>query len=130
MDINTRTNEALFDQVCELLHLNRRKRPHHTPLDTLNRLFVKYGVGQSRYGTDRPWLTSSNTLVTSDTRSKQDFVKLAVPTEQAIDDELPIVLIRHRGVERVLYGHERCRAWSESGDFSTHTALVLVVQDS
>jgi hypothetical protein len=130
MNANAATNEALFDQVCDLLQMRRRKRSHHTPLDTLNRLFVKCLVGQSIFGVDRPWLTSSNTIVTRETRSKLEFAKLGHSIGDAHDCEHPIVIIRHRGVERMLHGPERCRASLASGDLSLHTAFVLVVRNS
>jgi hypothetical protein len=129
MRASAATNDALFDQVCELLQVRHRKRAHHTPLDTLNRLFVKVLIGQSRFGVDRPWLTSRNTLVTTETRSKQEFATLAYPAVTADDSEDPIVVIRHRGVERILHGNGRCRSWAEKEDSSPCTALVLVVRE-
>jgi hypothetical protein len=129
MNASAATNEALFDQVCDLLQTGHRKRPHHTPLDTLNRLFVKHPDGQSRFDTGRPWLTSGNTVVTTETRSKQEFAKLGSPIGDAYDCDHPLVIIRHRNVERLLDGSDRCRAWSVSGDPSPHTAFVLVVRE-
>lgn len=118
-------NEVLFDHVCGLLHAGHRKKPHHTPLDTLNRLFVKHVVGQSRFDVHRPWLTSSNTVVTQETRSVGEFAGQTVV--DAHDDTRPIVIIRHRGVERLVDGGDRARD-TDSGP-SHYTAFVLAVRD-
>jgi hypothetical protein len=127
MDQPAATNDMLFDAVCDLLQKGHRKKPHHTPLDTINRLFQKHLKGMSAIAGNPPRLTSQNTLVTQETRSKQEFAKLANPVGGARDCEHPIVIVRYRGVDCLLDGHLRARAWLTSADMSEHTAYVLIV---
>ena len=121
------TNNQLFDAVCELVHNGHRKRPHHTPLDTLNRLFEKHLKGKGDIATNAPRLTGMNTRVTEVTRPKQEFVALSHPEGDGRDSPYPIVIVRFRGVDCLLDGNHRCRAWRASGDTSMHTAYVLTV---
>jgi hypothetical protein len=122
-------NEGLFDRVCELLQKGHQKRPHHTPLDTLNRLFEKHLKGKPDIAANAPRLTSMNTRATEETRSKQEFVDLAHPEGEGRDSSFPIVIVRFRGVDCLLDGNHRCRAWKASGDKSLHTAYVLTVYE-
>jgi hypothetical protein len=45
----------LFDAVCDLLQKGHRKKPHHTPLDTINRLFQKHLKGKPKITDNPPW---------------------------------------------------------------------------
>ena len=128
MNRPARTNDMLFDVVCDLLQKGHRKKPHHTPLDTINRLFHKHLQGKPEIADNPPWLTSQNTLVTQETRSKLDFARLAHPVGDVRDCEHPIVIVRYRGVDCLLDGNHRCRAWLASTDMGEHTAYVLIVQ--
>ena len=128
MDRPAATNDMLFDAVCDLLQKGHRKKPHHTPLDTINRLFRKHLKGKPEIADNPPWLTSQNTFVTQETRSKQEFAKLANPVGGARDCEHPIVIVRYRGMDCLLDGNHRSRAWLASTDMSEHTAYVLIVQ--
>ena len=121
------TNNQLFDAVCELVQKGHRKRPHHTPLDTLNRLFQKHMKGRTDIPTDVPRLTSMNTRVTEETRPKQEFVELGRPEGEDHDSHHPIVVVRFRGLDCLLDGDHQSRAWKASGDNSMHTAYVLTV---
>lgn len=93
----------------------------------INRLFQKHLKGMPAIAANPPWLTSQNTLVTQETRSKQKFAKLTNPVGGARDCEHPIVIVRYRGVDCLLDGHHRGRAWLASADVSEHTAYVLIV---
>jgi hypothetical protein len=128
MDRRAATNDMLFDAVCDLLQKWHRKKPHHTPLDTINRLFKKHLKGKPEIAANPPWLTSRNTLVTQETRSTQDLAKLADPVGGARDCEHPIVIVRYRGLDCLLDGYHRSRAGLASTDMSEHTAYVLIVQ--
>ena len=128
MDQPAATNDMLFDAVCDLLQKEHRKKPHHTPLDTINRLFQKHLKGEPKIADNPPWLTSQNTLVTQETRSKEELAKLANPVEGARDCERPIVIVRYRGVDCLLDGYHRSRAGLASTDMSEHTAYILIVQ--
>jgi hypothetical protein len=129
MDQPAATNDMLFDAVCDLLQKGHRKKPHHTPLDTINRLFQKHLKGRPAIADNPPRLTSHNTFVTQETRSKQELAKLANPLGGDRDCEHPIVIIRYRGVDCLLDGNHRGRAWLASTDMSEHTAYVLIVQE-
>ncbi len=123
------TNEKLFDAVCDLLQKGHRKRPHHTPLDTLNRLFEKHLKAKPEIAANAPRLTSMNTRVIEETRSKQEFAILGHPEGAGRDSSYPIVIVRFRGVDCLLDGNHRCRAWKANGDTSLHTAYVLLVHE-
>jgi hypothetical protein len=72
----TQENEAFFDTFCNLLQLNHRKDPSHTPRYTLNRLFRK-DLGDPHFKrTDLPMLTPQNVSVRLGRRSKVDLCKL------------------------------------------------------
>jgi hypothetical protein len=130
MNERAKTNDALFDEVCAMLQAGHLKKPHHTPLDTINRLFSKYVKGKpSQLSANPPWLTSRNTVVTRETRSKQEFAKLAHPEGEARDSDHSIVIVRYRNVDCLLDGNHRGRAWLESGDAKPHTAYVLIVHE-
>ena len=124
MDRPAATNDMLFDAVCDLLQKGHRKKPHHTPLDTINRLFKKHLKDKPEIAENPPWLTSQNTLVTQETRSTQDLAKLADLAGGARDYEQPIVIIKYRGMDYLLGS----RAWPASTDMNEHAAYVLIVQ--
>jgi hypothetical protein len=130
MDRPAARNDMLFDAVCDLLQKWHRKKTHHTPLDTINRLFKKHLKDKPEIAENPPWLTSQNTHVIQETRSNQEFAKLANPVGGARDCEHPIVIIRYRGLDCLLDGYDRSRAGLASTDMSEHTAYVLIVQPS
>ena len=121
-------NDALFDEVCDLLQAGHRKKPHHTPLDTINRLFDKHLKEKPDLAENAPRLTSANTVVIRETKPKVDFAKLAHPIGEKRDADFPLVIVRYRGVDCLLDGNHRCRAWKADSDTTPHTAYVLIVQ--
>jgi hypothetical protein len=130
MDRPAATNDMLFDAVCDLLQKGHRKKPHHTPLHTINRLFQKHLKGKPKIADNPPWLTSQNTLVTLETRSKQELAKLANPVGAGQDCEHPIVIVRYRGLDFLLDGNHRGRAWLASTAMSEHSDVLIVQQPS
>jgi hypothetical protein len=115
-----------FKEACALLQNHQRRQ--HTPEETLNRLFKKHLIGRPEILVGAPWLTEDNTELRIETKSKQEFVDLPLKQDgPGRDVDCPILIVRYRGVDCLLDGSHRCRAWRQSGDESEHAACVLEV---
>jgi uncharacterized protein YoxC len=121
------SSSLMFDEVCSLLH-SMHSRPNHTPLETINRVFYK-NLKKLDQGSvaSVPWLTSMNTAVLKDTRSKKDFASLANPEGPARDCHHSIIVVRYGSTEFLLDGNHRCRAWKQNEDTGPHSAYLLIV---
>src|SRR5262249_42959135 len=125
-----------FAEAAELV----RNHCHagHTPEQTVNRLFRKHLHGRRKAGRtpdisdNPPELSTKNTKVIAETKSKQDFVDLTLSphSEEHWDCGAPLLIARYRGVDCILDGSHRCREWKLTNDRSDHTACVLLVASS
>ena len=119
---------STFEEACALL--KNHQKGSDTPEETLNRLFKKHLKGRPEIAAGAPRLSDKNTQLKIEIRSKQEFVGLPLKQEgPGRDADCPILIVRYRGVDCLLDGSHRCRAWRQSGDKSDHAACVLVVVD-
>ena len=122
-------NEASFEEVCDLLQLGHRQSGH-TPEQTLNRLFRKHLAGHKPdIASNPPWLSSANTLVTTEIWSKSSLRQLAPRAEsrEPRHQEFPVVIVRYQGRDCLIDGGSRIHAWFQAGDIGRHSAYIISV---
>ena len=118
-----------YEDVCHLLQAGHRQG-NNTPEQTLNRLFRKHlAAHQKDIAADPPWLSSSNTVVTTESRSKPALRELARRSDSrpARHEDFPVVIVRYRGRECLIDGGSRIHAWFEGGDTGDHPACIMTV---
>ncbi len=117
-----------FDDACKLLI--QHCKPGHTLEQTVNRLFLKHLRARPELAKNPPTLSHSNTLIVVETKTKQEFADLPLTSEgKAWESDALLVIVRYRGIDCLIDGSHRCRAWKTSGDVSAHTACVIVVRE-
>jgi hypothetical protein len=124
-------NTKAFGAVCEMLQAGHQFQKDHSPSDTLNRLFVK-NLGGADKAPDAPKLTAGNVTVRLEKRPKPELRKLAPRKNSRTPNrlDLPVVIVRYRGEDRLIDGGSRCHHWHTNGEIDEHDVWVLTVNET
>jgi len=120
-----------FETVCAMLQAGHRKDNNHSPSDTLNRLFYKNLSGKPDIADNPPVLSPENISISLEKWPKPKLRELAPRKKSRAPArlDLPVVIIKYRGVDCLIDGGSRCHHWHLNDETDEHDAWVLTVKE-
>ncbi len=128
-DMGTKQSSNYLKEVIEVL------KPHQQKEETLNRLFLKHiRARRNKYGEDfvnrAPWLKKNNVDVTVE-HFPTDHLKALIELRDKPPhrEDTPVVIVRYRDQDCLIYGGKRISKWSREGNTDDHPAYVVTVRE-